>query len=327
MSRKEFNLIGLTMGDAAGVGPEIILKAWRDGDLGRQTLIIGDYDILDWCNQQLSLGQQLHRISEAGAFCPGKLNVLDLGIIRPDQLVIGQVSRLAGFAASEYVKTAVSLALNNQIAAIVTLPMNKEATRLTIPDFSGHTELIAGLCDQTDYTMMLTSDKLTVSHVSTHVAMAEAVREVKKDRVLKVIQLTWQALSRYIDKPRIAVAGLNPHAGENGAFGKEELLEIAPAVAAAAAQGICCEGPAAPDTVFLKAVGGQYDAVVCMYHDQGHIPMKLLDFEGGVNVTLGLKVIRTSVDHGTAFDIAYKGIASTRSLVAAVRLAEKMAVS
>jgi 4-hydroxythreonine-4-phosphate dehydrogenase len=172
--------------------------------------------------------------------------------------------------------------------------------------------------------MMLASEKLIVTHVSTHVAMEEAVRQIKKDRVFKVIRLTYDSLKAFIKEPRIAVAGLNPHAGENGAFGRQEIEEITPAVEAAKAEGMSAEGPIAPDTVFLKAAKKQYDAVVCMYHDQGHIPMKLLDFEGGVNVTLGLKVIRTSVDHGTAFDIAYKGIASTRSLVEAFKFARKL---
>jgi len=182
--------------------------------------------------------------------------------------------------------------------------------------FTGHTELIAELCGQYGYTMMLASQKLTVTHVSTHVSMQEACN-VKKERVLEVIRLTNEAISRFIPSPKIAVAGLNAHAGEGGAFGCQEIDEINPAVEAANEEGINTFGALPPDTVFWRAAKGEFDAVVCMYHDQGHIPMKLLDFEGGVNVTLGLDVVRTSVDHGTAFDIAWQGKASTGSLVAA----------
>jgi len=205
--------------------------------------------------------------------------------------------------------------------------MNKEATRLSEPNFSGHTGYIASLCKEKNYTMMLASDKLMVTHVSTHVSMEAAVKAVKKERIYEVIKLTYTALKKLKSIPKIAVAGLNPHAGENGAFGKEELEEIIPAVERASMEGIQVEGPIAPDTVFLKAYKKEYDVVICMYHDQGHIPMKLLDFEGGVNITLGLQIIRTSVDHGTAFDIAYKGIASTRSLVEAYNFAVKLSKS
>lgn len=321
---KSMRPLGITMGDAAGIGPEVLLKAWREQKLDDRALVFGDADILSFCNQSLGYGVPLHLVSSPDEMRADALNVLDLGLMKRQELKIGQVDRLSGKAAAAYVIKAVELALDGQIAAIVTLPMNKEATRLSIPGFSGHTELIAGLCGEMDYTMMLTSDRLTVSHVSTHVSMAEAVRAVTRDRVGKVIRLTHNALAAYLDVPRIAVAGLNPHAGEHGAFGSEEVEQVVPAIADAQAEGIRCEGPVAPDTVFLKAVRGQYDAVVCMYHDQGHIPMKLLDFEGGVNVTLGLKVIRTSVDHGTAFDIAWQGVAGTESLVAAYRLAGKM---
>ena len=204
---------------------------------------------------------------------------------------------------------------------IVTLPMNKEYL-LSDPSFTGHTELI-GHSDNKLY-HDASSDKLIVTHVSTHVSMKDAIAGVKKERVLNVIELTQKSLSSFIDKPKIAVAGLNPHAGENGAFGSEEIEEIAPAILSARESGIDVVGPVPPDTVFLKALHREYDAVVCMYHDQGHIPMKLLDFDSGVNITLGLKVIRTSVDHGTAFDIAYKGIASTQSLISAYKFAKRL---
>ena len=316
--------IGITMGDAAGIGPEILLKAWQENRLSPAAVVIGDYEILALCQEKLGFQIPLKKINHLDAWTEGKLNVLDLACLQPEQLKIGQINRLSGKAAADYVIKATQLVLDGSLAAIVTLPMNKEATRLSLPNFSGHTELIAELCQQTDYTMMLTSNKLTVSHVSTHVSMSDAIQAITQQRVLKVIELTNQALSSYIEKPRLAVAGLNPHAGEQGAFGQEEINEIAPAIVNAQERGILCEGPVAPDTVFLKASRGAYDAVVCMYHDQGHIPMKLLDFEGGVNVTLGLKVIRTSVDHGTAFDIAWQGKASPDSLVAAYNLASQM---
>jgi 4-hydroxythreonine-4-phosphate dehydrogenase len=208
---------------------------------------------------------------------------------------------------------------------VVTLPVNKEATRLSTPEFTGHTELIAQICGVPDVTIMLVSPKLIVTHVSTHCSLREAIERAKRPRVLRIIELTCEAVSRLRRNPRIAVAGLNPHAGENGSFGREEIDEIEPAVAEARSKGLPVEGPVPPDTVFYMAVSrGRYDAVVCMYHDQGHIPSKLLDFEGGVNMTLGLPIIRTSVDHGTAFDIAWKGIASTTSLIAAFDLAVKL---
>ena len=209
---------------------------------------------------------------------------------------------------------------------MVTLPMNKEATQLSDPAFVGHTELIGNVCGVADVTIMLVSDQLIVTHVTTHVSLREAIQRVRQDRVRKILELTSGAVTRLRDNPRIAVAGLNPHAGEHGLFGREEIEEIEPAVEWAQAQGMPVEGPIPPDTLFYLAVRRKrYDAIVCMYHDQGHIPLKLLDFEGGVNVALGLPIIRTSVDHGTAFDIAYQGVASTKSLVAALDLAVRLA--
>jgi 4-hydroxythreonine-4-phosphate dehydrogenase len=222
--------------------------------------------------------------------------------------------------------SAARAALAGQIAAMVTLPMNKEAAQLSDPRFTGHTELIGGICGVKDVTIMLVSDQLIVTHVSTHVSLAEAIARVKKDRVATILKLTSEAVLRLKPGARIAVAGLNPHAGENGLFGDEEIREIRPAVEWAQSQGMPVEGPYPPDTVFYMAVRKKkFDAVVCMYHDQGHVPAKLLDFEGGVNVALGLPIVRTSVDHGTAFDIAGKGVASTRSLVAALEFAVRLA--
>ncbi|NLJ67571.1 MAG: 4-hydroxythreonine-4-phosphate dehydrogenase PdxA [Clostridiales bacterium] len=317
-------LIGITMGDASGIGPELILRAFKEDSLEGDFIVIGDYKILDYCGRLLNIETPFNIIQDVSEYKDGMLNIYDMGLMDESMLEIGQISKTSGCAAYRYVERATEMALDGLIHAIVTLPMNKEATRLSFPDFTGHTELIAQVCDQDNYTMMLASDRLVVTHVSTHVSMQEAIAAVKKERVLKVIELTHNSLSPFIEKPKIAVAGLNPHAGEGGAFGREEIDEILPAVHSARELGINAVGPVSPDTVFLKAVNKEYHAVVCMYHDQGHIPIKLLDFEGGVNVTLGLKVIRTSVDHGTAFDIAYKGIASPESFVNANNFARQM---
>jgi 4-phospho-D-threonate 3-dehydrogenase / 4-phospho-D-erythronate 3-dehydrogenase len=314
----------LTMGDPSGIGPELVLKAFSEGGLPSELAVVGDLGILLACNETLRLGASPRKMSGPGDVEPGKLNVIDLGILPVSRLKVGAISRDSGGAALRYVEAAARLVLDKTFDAMVTLPVNKEAARLSEPDFSGHTELIARICNAKRYAMMLASERLTVVHVSTHVSLAEAVRRVKADRVYEVIHLVWETLRRFLDAPRIVVAGLNPHAGENGAFGDEEVREIIPAVQRAKKEGIDVRGPEASDTVFLRASRGDFDAVVCMYHDQGHIPLKLLDFEAGVNITIGLPIVRTSVDHGTAFDIAWKGIASTRSLVAAVAYAARL---
>jgi 4-hydroxythreonine-4-phosphate dehydrogenase len=247
-------------------------------------------------------------------------------LIQRDEISIGKISAACGSAALTYLNSAIADAQAGAIDAIVTLPMNKEATRLRHPNFSGHTEELARACGTGRYTMMLAGEKLAAAHVSTHVSMARAVELVTTERILDVINLTHKALSRFMRKPRIVAAGLNPHAGEHGSFGREEMDEIAPAVEKARAAGITVDGPEPPDTVFMKALNGKWDAVICMYHDQGHIPMKLLGFGETVNVTVGLPIIRCSVDHGTAFDIAYKGVADFTNFLAACRYAARMAM-
>jgi len=217
-------------------------------------------------------------------------------------------------------------ALAGRVAGIVTLPMNKEATRMSRPDFQGHTEFIAGLCGARDFAMMLTVPELAVTHVSAHVSLREAIERVEPVRIRKVIDLTQEALSRFIERPRIAVCGLNPHAGENRLFGAEDEEIVRPTIERAAADGLDVSGPHPADTIFRQAIHlDRYDAVVCMYHDQGHAPMKLYGFERGVNVTIGLPIVRTSVDHGTAFDIAWQGKAFTDSLGHALDYAWKLA--
>lgn len=317
-------MIAITMGDGNGVGPEILLKSYASGELSGDYIVLGDASVLNYCSRKLGYQTKIHICEDEKHVLPDQLNVLDLRLLEEEDITPGKVSAKVAAASREYVALAARMALERKFNAMVTLPVNKEAIRLSDPDFTGHTELIAGICNQTQYTMMLASKALTVTHVSTHVSMEQSIRNCRKERIMDVIRLTWDALSRFKERPRIAVAGLNPHAGENGAFGRQELEEIAPAVEEARRQGMDVTGPLPPDTVFLRAYKGEFDAVVCMYHDQGHIPMKLLDFEGGVNVSLGLKVVRTSVDHGTAYDIAYQGKAKTGSLAAAYEYAVKI---
>jgi len=317
--------IAITMGDSSGVGPEIILHAFKKGELPRNFIVIGDYSILDACNRLLNYQVPLRRADDVSDLKTEFVNVLDLGLLIQEDLKIGELSKASGYAALKYVQCATKLALEGKVTAEVTMPMNKEATRLSNAGFTGHTGYIAELCGRDKYTLMLASEKLIVTHVSTHVSLRNAIESVKRDQVFDVIKLTRDVLPKLRPSSRIAVAGLNPHAGENGAFGTEELEEIIPAVQKAQAEGMEVSGPFPPDTVFMDILKGKYDAVVCMYHDQGHIPMKVLDFQGGINVTLGLPIVRTSVDHGTAFDIAYKGVAFTESLRDACKLAEKLA--
>jgi 4-phospho-D-threonate 3-dehydrogenase / 4-phospho-D-erythronate 3-dehydrogenase len=305
---------GITLGDPNGIGPELFLKAFRDRRLTQPFCVFADRNALTYYNNLLDLRADLDG-----------LDVRDPGLLQAGDIQPGKLDAKAGHAAREYVVAATLAALAGDISAIVTLPINKEATQLTTPGFSGHTELIGELCGAKDVTIMLVSEQLIVTHVSTHVSLAEAIRRVEAQRVFKIIELTVAAVAKLRANPRIAVAGLNPHAGENGLFGDEEIREIRPAVQRAQASGWPVEGPVAPDTLFYQAVKKKkYDAIVCMYHDQGHVPLKLLDFEGGVNVALGLPIVRTSVDHGTAFDIAGQGIASYESLLAAIRLATEL---
>lgn len=314
-------MIGISMGDANGVGPEILLRAFAQDLLPRESLVFGDSSILQAYSDLLDLKISLHRVGSPLKLRRGSLNIRDSRILSNEELKPGKLCKRTGEAALDYIKQASLQALHGEVEAIVTLPVNKEAVRLGSPDFSGHTGYLARLCDCHNYTMMLVSDRLIVTHVSTHVSLREALDLVVKERILEVIRLTHDAVRKMRPRARIAVAGLNPHAGEHGAFGLEEIEEIAPAVAEASREGYEVSGPVAPDTIFHQAINGEFEAVVCMYHDQGHIPLKVLDFDGGVNVTLGLPFTRTSVDHGTAFDIAGKGIASLTSFVNACALA------
>lgn len=324
-------LLAITMGDPAGIGPEVVLKALQHAELYQhcRPLVLGDQRILDHTAQLVGLPQPNYTlVSEpnAGRYEPGLITLIDLQNADPALCEIGKVSANAGRAAVEYVFLGCDLALAQQTDGIVTAPLNKEAMNLAGFHFAGHTELLAERCNAERISMLLASDQLRVVHVSTHVALADAIRRVTKQRVEQVIDLAYESCRALgIAEPRIAVAGLNPHASEGGLFGDQEAREIQPAIDAARARGLNVSDPQPPDTVFLRAVKGHYDIVVAMYHDQGHIPMKLLAFDSGVNVSIGLPIVRTSVDHGTAFDIAGKGIASAESLLAALRVATQMA--
>ena len=316
--------IAITMGDSSGVGPEIILHSYTKGELPADSVVVGDYSILNVCNRMLRYGVALRPAEDHRDVREGFMNVIDMRLLAEDDLRVGELSKESGHAALKYVERATQLALDGKVSAMVTMPMNKEATRLSEPTFTGHTGYIAKLCGRDKYTLMLASPQLIVTHVSTHVSLRHAIESVTKAQVLDVIRLTNDVLPKLRATARIAVAGLNPHAGEHGAFGTEEEDQIIPAIEEARATNVDVSGPFPADTIFMDALKGRYDAVVCMYHDQGHIPMKVLDFEGGINVTLGLPIVRTSVDHGTAFDIAYKGVAFTGSLRDACSLAIKL---
>lgn len=322
-------LLAITMGDPAGVGPEVIAKALDRSEAWEvcRPLVVGDARWMEKASRIVGSSLPVRALEALAEDARGEtLDVLDLANVDADRLARGQVSAEAGQAAYEYIQRAVHLALTGEAAGVVTAPINKEALHAAGLGYAGHTEILADMCRAKGVAMMLVADRLRVSHVSTHVSLRGAVERVTVERILRVSHLTHQALVRLgLATPRIAVAGLNPHAGEGGLFGDEEQEIIAPAVEAAQAEGIDAIGPLPPDSVFLRASQGEFDAVIAMYHDQGHIPIKLLGFYEGVNVTLGLPIIRTSVDHGTAFDIVGTGCADERSLVAAIRLAAQMA--
>ena len=336
-------IIGITMGDPASIGPEITAKALSDPAVYERCrpLVIGDVPVMEEALKITGLSEKLkiHGIKDVkeALFQYGTIDVYDMGVVDMKELKQGQVSVMAGNAAFQYVKKVIELAVEKQIDATVTNALNKEAMNLAGHHFSGHTEIYAEYTGTKKYTMMLAHENLRVVHVSTHVSLREACDRVKKDRVLEVIRIADQACKQLgIAEPKIGVAGLNPHSGENGMFGREEIEEITPAIDEAKAEGILADGPVPPDTVFSKARGGWYDIVVAMYHDQGHIPLKVVGFVynheekkwdavAGVNITLGLPIIRASVDHGTAFDQAGTGLASELSLVNAMDYATRMA--
>ncbi len=324
-------LLAITMGDPAGIGPEVILKALRDPVVHEtaRPLVIGDRRTLERAAAWVGTDNLvIETVTDPGqaTYGPGMLTLLDLDSAPPGGYPVGEVTPDAGWAAVECVFRACDLALAGAVDAVVTAPLNKAAMHAAGYAFPGHTELLAERTGATRVSMLLIGPNLRVVHVSTHVALAEAIRRVTRRRVDEVIEIAWESCRMLgIAEPRIAVAGLNPHASEGGLFGDEEAREVIPAIEDARARGRNVSDPQPPDTVFLRATKGHYDIVVAMYHDQGHIPMKLLAFDSGVNVSIGLPIIRTSVDHGTAFDIAGTGVAGESSMLAAIDVAVQMA--
>jgi len=303
------------MGDPAGVGPEVVVKALADAEIANLAdwILVGSREIF------------ARTAAEVGAQLPTGVEFDNAGDSGAEPFAMGQVSAVCGTAAVRSVERAVSLCMEQRAHAMATAPLNKEAVVKGGLPFTGHTEYIAELTGARESRMLLASEKLRVVHVTTHVPLRKAC-ELSHERVLRTIELGYEALQWMgAADLRIGVCGLNPHAGEHRLFGNEDADTIAPAVEAARAKGIPCEGPLPADTVFLRGVRGAFSMIVAMYHDQGHIPMKLLDFEHTVNVSLGLPIIRTSVDHGTAFDIAGQGIADSSNMKSALQLAAKMA--
>ena len=329
MIKKDTIIIGITMGDPSGIGPEIILKSFDKSTFrNNKIVVIGDFNIMqamyDILKIKSFLLNKIQDISEC-IFNHGLLNILDLQLVNMDDFRPGIVQSVSGKAAFEAIIKAVELAKNKEIDTIVTAPLNKEALHLAGYKYPGHTEILADLTDTKDYAMLLYDKKLSVIHVSTHISLLKAITGLRRERIEKVIELAYDIMKRLcVGEPRIAVAGINPHSGENGLFGNEEIREIIPAIQKMKEKGINVEGPCPPDTVFLQAVKGKFDIVVAMYHDQGHIPLKLLGFYNGVNVTVGLPFIRTSVDHGTAFEIAWQGKANENSMMEAIKLSKKL---
>ena len=335
-------ILGITMGDPAGCGPEITVRALSDATVYQRCrpLVIGDIKCIRDALRVTNLSElKLHQVDRPsqGLYEFGTIDVLHLELVDWDRFSYGKVDPMCGNAAFQCVKKVIELAMAGEVDATVTNALNKEAMNLAGHHFNGHTEIYAHYTGADKYTMMLAHHDLRVVHVSTHVSLREACDRVKKDRVLEVIEIANKACKDMgIENPRIAVAGLNPHCGENGLFGREEIEEITPAIEAAKAEGITgVVGPCPPDSVFSQAIGGWYDIVVCMYHDQGHIPLKTVGFVydrekqewkavEGVNVTLGLPIIRASVDHGTDFYHAGKGNGNELSLVNAIKYAVKM---
>jgi 4-hydroxythreonine-4-phosphate dehydrogenase len=319
-------VVAVTMGDPTGIGPEIVAKVFGE-DGTHRAVVVGDVAMMRRAIDLLGLPLRVNPVARPAEarFEPGTVDVVPATEL-PADLPYGEIDPRGGGAAYEYVRRAVELALADEVHAVATAPLNKEAMHRAGFRYPGHTEVLAELTGVTDYAMMLVTDDLRVVHVSTHVALAEAIRRVTPERERTVIRLADRSLRLLgVERPRVAVAGLNPHAGESGLFGTEDRDVIAPAVAAARAEGIDASGPWPPDTVFMRARQGRFDIVVVQYHDQGHIPIKLLGFDTGVNVTVGLPFFRTSVDHGTAFDIAGTGRADHASMRAALELATSLA--
>jgi 4-hydroxythreonine-4-phosphate dehydrogenase len=328
--KMERPLIAVTMGDPSGVGPEVIAKALARPEIQGicRPLVLGDPAAMERAlsvtGSRITL-QIVADVATASAFSSNAINLLPLSQLSLDVMNFGHPSSSAGDAMFRYIEEAVRLCLGGETAAMVTAPINKEALNRAGHKYPGHTELLAEMTGAKDFVMMLAGDNLRVSLVTIHEALADVPRLLTRDRILSTIRIVHRDVHRYFKRnPRLAVLALNPHCGEGGLFGMEEKNVIAPAVDAARREGIDAVGPLSADTLFHFAVHGEFDVVVCMYHDQGLIPLKLLHFDDGVNITLGLPIIRTSVDHGTAYNLAGTGKASELSMVAAIRTAARM---
>lgn len=322
--------IAITMGDGAGVGPEIIMKSLKNKSLYENCLpfVVGDAKLLERANKIVDTGLEVRAIQsvEEALFEYGIVDCIDMDLL-PADLPFGVVSAEAGNGAFRYLEKAIQLTNNGEVEGICTAPLNKEALHKGGHIYPGHTEILAELTDTKDFAMMLQAPTLRVIHVTTHVGILDAVKMINPERTYKVIQLAHETLKRAgIASPKIAVCGINPHAGENGLFGYgEEEEKVVPAIERAQNEGIDVVGPLPADTLFFRANRGDFDIVVAMYHDQGHGPIKVLGLEAGVNITVGLPIIRTSVDHGTAFDIAGTGVADEQSLLEAMKQAISLA--
>jgi 4-hydroxythreonine-4-phosphate dehydrogenase len=324
-------IVGITMGDPVGIGPEVICLALNHPEVYdvAKPLVIGDVQVLETAKLITKSPSLIANVNSPGAasYKPGCIDVLNSSNLDPERLVWGQPTIATGQAMEHYINTAIDMALNGDIAAIVTCPINKTALKLAKSRFHGHTELLADRTETTEYAMMMAGDRLRVVLVTIHMSLRQVPQMLTIENIMSTIETTDYSLKERFgfEKPKIAVAGLNPHAGEAGMFGDEEARIIEPAVRFSKKNGIDVSGPYPPDTVFVNAMNGQFDAVVCMYHDQGLIPFKMVHFSDGVNTTLGLPIIRTSVDHGTAYDIAGKGVADPGSLIQAIRMAASQA--
>lgn len=319
-------IIGIPIGDPAGIGPEIVLKALRNKELYDicRPLVVGDANVLTQMDSAVGTGLQMNVVAqpEESKYTYGTVDVISLDNVDVCRLKFGQVQAEAGRAAFEYIVKVADLAKAGRIDAIATTPINKEAIKAANIDFIGHTEMLAGLTDTHDPLTMFQVYNLRVFFLSRHVSLRRACDMVKADRLVDYTVRCDEALKRLgLDRRRIVIAGLNPHSGEHGLFGDDEVKEVEPAVKVLRERGIDVTGPVSADSVFHLALKGKYDAVLSLYHDQGHIATKTLDFEKTISLTIGMPFLRTSVDHGTAFDIAGKGIASSVSMEEAIRLA------
>lgn len=321
-------IVAITMGDPCGIGAEIIVKALGQSNVNTlcSPLVIGDIAVmqraLETCASHMTL-RSVNSPEQAHSVPAGAIAVLAISALEECDMIYGRPAAAAGEAVYRYISTAAQLCLDGKVAAMATAPINKEAMNLAGHHYPGHTELLAELCGTKDFVMMLAGDVLRVSLVTIHEALADIPALISTEKVLTTLRITADGVRRLTGKkePRLAVLSLNPHCGEGGMFGNEERLVIEPAIAAARAEGINAVGPLSADTLFYFAAKGDYDGVVAMYHDQGLIPLKMLHFDDGVNCTLGLPIVRTSVDHGTAYNLAGTGNASERSLVAAIKMA------